>query len=135
MTHDEVPGLARPLHRGLASYEPAAIGDLFASDATYRFHPWRTRPFVGREAIVALAGSTNATTRAAGTRGTSPYAIEDDRAAVIGESRYTNPDGSLRELVFNPGRFASMTTGRCVDFVEYFMELPDRTRVAKRQRR
>ena len=45
--------LAGPLRRGLAApTSPAAIGDLFAEDAEYRYHAW-DEPLQGRDAIVA----------------------------------------------------------------------------------
>ena len=78
------------------SNDPEAIGALFAPDATYRFQPYGD-PVVGREAIVANwledpdePGSWQARYE--------PYAVDGDRAVAIGESRYVQPDGSLRDL-------------------------------------
>ena len=50
---------------------------------------------------------------------------------AIGESRYTNPDGSLRDLYFNLWTLRFDDDGRCVEFVEYFMELPERLKASR----
>lgn len=47
---------------------------------------------------------------------------------VIGESRYTKPDGTLRDLYFNSWTLEFDDQGRCVGFVEYFMQLPERVK-------
>jgi ketosteroid isomerase-like protein len=108
------------------SYDAEAIGDLFAEDVTYRYQPWAD-PVVGREAVVAdwLAnkdepGSWDAHYDA--------WAVEDDLASAIGESRYTNPDGSFRTLYYNHFALRFDGHGQCVEFVEYYMELPEKLR-------
>lgn len=125
MTHDDVQRWLDRYIAGWRSYDAAEIGDLFAEDATYRYHPWDENPLSGRDAIVANwlddrdePGSWDAWYR--------PFAVEGDRAAVIGESRYTNPDGSLRDLYFNNWTLRFDADGRCTEFVEYYMALPDR---------
>src|SRR5438552_2939751 len=82
-----------------SSYDAAAIGDLFSEDAEYRSQPWAD-PVVGREAIVAdwledkdEPGSWSAHY--------DVWALDGDRASAIGESRYTNPDGSFKTLYYN----------------------------------
>ncbi len=57
-----------------------------------------------------------------------PYPVEGDRASVIGESRYANPDGTLRDLYYNHWTLRFDADGRCVEFIEYFMDLPERLR-------
>jgi hypothetical protein len=128
MTHDDVQ---RWLDRYVAawhSYDAAEIADLFATDATYRYHPWDEGTLVGRDAIVASwrddqddPGTWDAWYK--------PFAVDGDRAAVIGESRYTKPDGSLRDLYFNNWTLRFDPDGRCLEFVEYFMALPERLAV------
>ena len=127
MTHDDVQ---RWLDRYVAawrSYDRAEIADLFAQDAVYKFHPWEEDTARGRDAIVAswvddqdAPGSWDAWYK--------PFAVEGDRAAVIGESRYTKEDGSLRDLYFNNWTLRFDEDGRCVEFVEYFMQLPERVK-------
>jgi len=91
----------------------------------YRYHPWEEDTLHGREAIVTdwlkerdEPGSYEAWYE--------PVAVDGDRASVIGESRYTNPDGSLKELYYNSFIIRFDDDGRCADFVEYFMLLPPR---------
>ena len=97
-------------------------------DAEYRYHPWDD-PISGRDAIVA---DWLESPDAAGTWEAQyePYAIDGDRASAIGTSRYTNPDGSLRTLYYNHWTLRFDGQGRCIDFVEYFMELPERLRAS-----
>ena len=47
---------------------------------------------------------------------------------AIGESRYTNPDGSFKTLYYNHFQLRFDGRGKCVEFVEYFMELPEKLR-------
>ena len=127
MTHDDVQGWLDRYIAAWRSYDPGQIGDLFGPDATYRYHPYDEEPIAGRDAIVAdwlenpdAAGSWEARYR--------PYAVDGDRASAIGESRYSNPDGSLRDLYYNHWTLRFDGDGRCVDFVEYFVALPERLR-------
>ncbi len=122
MTRDDVQRWLDAYVAAWHSYEPLAIGALFAADATYRYHPW-DEPLVGRDAIVAdwrddqdAAGSWEAHYE--------PYAIEGDRAVAIGESRYLEPDGAFRALFYNVWTLRFDGDGRCTEFVEYFTELP-----------
>ena len=54
------------------------------------------------------------------------WAVEDDLASAIGETRYTNPDGSFKALYHNFYALRFDGHGKCTEFVEYFMELPER---------
>jgi ketosteroid isomerase-like protein len=129
MTHDEVQAWLDRYIAAWRRYDPAQIGDLFATDATYRFHPWDEEPVKGRDAIVAdLLETDEAGTWEAWYR---PYAVDGDRAVVIGESKYTNPDGTLRYVYYNNWTLRFDADGRCVEFVEYFMELPERLKASR----
>lgn len=124
MTHDDVQ---RWLDRYIAawrSYDANAIGDLFATNATYRYHPWDEEALEGRDAIVA-AWLEDPDDPARWSAWYKPFAVEGDRAVAIGESRYTNPDGSLRDLYFNTWLVRFDADGRCTEFVEYFAALPN----------
>ena len=130
MTHDDVQLWLDRYVAAWTTYDPAAIGDLFAEDATYRYHPWDDEPVTGREAIVAnwLENRDEPGTWDAHY---DAWAVEGERATAIGESRYRNPDGSFRTLYYNLWALRFDDHGRCVDFVEYFMELPERLRPAR----
>ncbi len=132
MTHDDVQRWLERYVDAWMTYDPDEIGGLFAENAEYRYQPWAD-PVVGREAIVKswLEPEGNASSRdAAGTYQAhyDAWTVEGDRATALGESRYTNPDGSLRALYYNLWALRFDGDGKCVEFVEYFMELPERLR-------
>ena len=127
MTHDDVQ---RWLERYVAAwdtYDPAAIGALFADEAEYRYQPW-AEPLVGRDAIVAeLARRTR----------TSPR--RGPRTTTSGRSMASGPRRSARAAIrTRTARSATLYHnhfalrfdghGKCVEFVEYFMELPEKLR-------
>jgi SnoaL-like domain len=124
MTHDDVQHWLERYVAAWTTYDAEAIGDLFSEGASYRYQPY-SDPVVGREAIVASwlkdrdePGTFDAHYDA--------WAVEDDLASAIGESRYTNPDGSLKALYHNAFALRFDGHGKCTEFVEYFMELPER---------
>jgi len=130
MTHDDVQ---RWLDRYVAawrSYDAAEIGDLFAADAMYRYHPYDEVPVKGRDAIVVDWVDDPDEPRS-WDAWYKPYSVDGDRAVAIGETAYTNSDGSLRDLYYNVWTLQFDDDGRCVDFVEYFMALPDKIKVSR----
>jgi ketosteroid isomerase-like protein len=130
MTHDDVQRWLERYVEAWTSYDADAIGALFSEDATYRYHPWDDEPLVGRAAIVKdwLANKDDPGTYEAHY---DAWAVEDDLATAIGESRYTNPDGSFRTLFYNLWALRFDRHGKCVEFVEYFIELPERLRAGR----
>jgi ketosteroid isomerase-like protein len=106
------------------SYDRAAIGDLFAADASVRYHPYDA-PITGRQAIVeswfgvgdGAPGQDAARTYDAEYR---PVAVEGDVAVAVGVSRYTDPP-TIYDNCFVI-RFDA--EGRCAEFTEWFMERP-----------
>jgi ketosteroid isomerase-like protein len=127
MTHDDVQRWLDRYIEAWRSYDVDAIGDLFAEHAIYRFHPWEEDTVRGRAAIVA-AWRDDQDEPDSWDAWYKPFAVDGNRAAVIGESRYTKPDGTLRDLYFNSWTLEFDNEGRCVDFVEYFMQLPERVK-------
>ena len=125
MTHDDVQGWLDRYVEAWHSYDPAAIGDLFAEDATYRYHAYDPEPVAGRDAIVAdwLDGQDAPGSWEAHYE---PFAVEGERAVAVGESRYLKPDGSQRTIYYNLWTLRFDGDGRCTEFVEYFNELPAR---------
>jgi SnoaL-like protein len=129
MTHADVQRWLDRYIAAWSSYDAAAIGELFADDAEYRYQPW-AKPVVGRDAIVTdwldhkdEPGSWSAHY--------DVWTFDGERASAIGESRYTNPDGSLKTLYYNNFAMRFDGHGRCTEFVEYFMELPERLRTGR----
>jgi len=127
MTHDDVQIWLDRYVAAWSSYDANAIGELFAEDAEYRYHPYDDEPVTGREAIVEnwLENRDEPGTWEAHY---DVWTVDGERASAIGESRYTNPDGSFRTLFYNNWLLRFDGHGRCVEFVEYYMELPERLR-------
>ena len=103
------------------SYDPAAIGDLFSDDATYRYHP-EDEPVVGRAAIVAdwLAGPDTAGTYDAHYE---PLAIDGDAHVAVGWSRYfETPGGAVRDEYRNIYLVRFDDAGRATDFTEWWIQ-------------
>ncbi len=123
MTRDDVQRWLDAYVDAWRTYDPAAIGDLFSVDVSYRYQPYRD-PVVGRDAVVAdwtedpdAAGSWEAHYE--------PYAVDGERAVAVGESRYLKEDGSLLTLFYNVWLLRFDGEGRCSEFVEYWRELPE----------
>lgn len=107
--------------RAWETYDPDTIGDLFAEDATYSYHPFE-EPVRGRLAIVA---SWLHNQDAPGTYGGryEPVAIEGDLAVANGRSRYFK-DASKAELVREYDNLFLIQfdeQGRCRSIREWYM--------------
>jgi len=113
-----------------ASYDPQAIGDLFTSDAEYRFHP--SDPSIsGRAAIVRawMEPSGDASTRdEPGTWEATyePFSVDDDRAVAVGWSRYYTDTSrsTVRDIYDNVYLLEFGQDGRCRSFTEFYVERP-----------
>jgi ketosteroid isomerase-like protein len=108
------------------SYEPQAIGALFADDTLYRYHPW-DEPLRGRDAIVAAwlekpdaPGSWEAQYE--------PLAVDGNLAVATGYTRYLDSAGSLEKEYANCYVIHFDAGGRCSSFTEWFMKKPARQR-------
>ena len=117
MSRDEVQAWLEAYVAAWRSYDATQIGELFAPDASYAYHPY-DESLEGREAIVASwlgerdePGSWEAAY--------SPALIDGDRAVATGATRYQNGTvfSNLFELEFD-------AAGRCVRFVEWYVQHP-----------
>ena len=127
MTHDDVQDWLDRYVEAWRTYDPDKIGDLFAEDATHRYHAYDPEPIRGRAAIVAdWIEIENQDAPGSWTAHYEPFAVEGDRAVAVGESHYFNPDGSPRTVYYNLWTLRFDGDGRCTEFVEYFNELPKR---------
>lgn len=125
MTHDDVQGWLDRYVAAWRTYDPAAIGDLFAEDAEYRYHPW-DEPVRGRDAIVRdwVAPDGNASSRDepdAWDARYEPYAVEGDRAVAIGRSRYLAQGGEPERTYHNCYLLEFDDEGRCRASTEFFV--------------
>ena len=108
------------------SYDAAQIESLFATDATYRYHPYDTDVLEGSAAIVKDWLDNR---DAAGTYDGryEPYAVDGDRAVAIGRSTYYEDatQAKLLRAYDNVYLLRFDADGRCTEFTEYFMKEPD----------
>jgi uncharacterized protein (TIGR02246 family) len=112
------------------SYDPDAIGALFAEDATYRYHPYDPEDEVlrGRDAIVAdWRQPANRDTPGTYEGKYEPYAVDGDRAVAIGTSSYWTDEtrSTLARIYYNVYLLRFDGEGRCVEFREYYRKGPD----------
>jgi hypothetical protein len=104
------------------SYEPQAIGSLFAESAGYWFHPFDEEPVRGRESIVAnwlenrdAPGTYDAAYKA--------IAVDGDTAVANGRSYYYEGDGKTLTRVYeNIFVIRFDAQGQCVEFREWYMQ-------------
>lgn len=113
-----------------ASYDPDAIGDLFTTDAEYRFHP-SDPPINGREAIVRAWTEPSGDAAARDESGTwdahyEPFTVDGDRAVAVGWSRYytDTTQSTVRDIYDNVYLLELGSDGRCRSFTEFFVERP-----------
>ena len=113
------------------SYDRDAIGELFAEDVAYRYHP-NDEPLVGREAVVGSWLGENdadgASTRdAPGTYDAqyAPYAVDGDLVVATGTSVYRDhPDGPVTRTFDNCFLIRFSGDGRCAAFTEFYLQRP-----------
>jgi ketosteroid isomerase-like protein len=117
MTPEQVQAWLAAYVAAWRSNDAATIGELFAEDAAYRYHPYDD-PERGRDAIVAdwledpdEPGSWEASY--------APLLVDGDRAVATGETRYA--DGQTFSNLFV---LAFDGDGRCTEFTEWYMEHP-----------
>jgi ketosteroid isomerase-like protein len=110
------------------TYDPAAIGDLFSEDVSYRYHPY-DEPITGRDDVVASwlgqGDDAGASTRdAPGTYEASyaPYAIDGDAVVATGTSSYRDaPGGPVARVFHNCFVLRFDAEGRCREFTEFYV--------------
>jgi len=113
------------------SYDRDAIGELFAEDVAYRYHPY-DEPLVGRDAVVgSWLGENDAD--GASTRDAprtydaqyAPYAVDGDLVVASGTSVYQDhPDGPVTRTFDNCFLIRFDGDGRCAEFTEYYLQRP-----------
>ena len=126
MTHDDVQDWLDRYIAAWLTYDPAAIGALFAENAEYRYHPW-DEPIRGRAAIVSdwVEPDGNASTRDEPDSWDAryePYIVEGRRAVAVGWSRYLAQGETPEKLYHNVYLLEFDGEGRCRSFIEYFVE-------------
>ena len=113
------------------SYDRDQIGELFAADVLYRYHPYDD-PVSGRDAAVRswLGEAEHAGASARDEQGTydasyRAVAVDGDVAVAMGSSRYlAGPGGPVQKVYDNCFVMRFDPAGRCREFTEWYMQRP-----------
>jgi len=120
LTHDAVQRWIDAYVDAWRTYDPAAIGALFAEESTYAYHPYDSGDEVvrGREATVAdwLEEHDEPDTWEANYR---PLVVEGQWAVVQRSTSYTKGD-----FFWNLWTLRFDEENRCAELVEWFMVRP-----------
>jgi hypothetical protein len=110
--------------RAWKSYDPDAIGVLFAERCEYRYHPF-DEPLRGRDEIVTSWVEDDPDEPGTYDAVYEPVAVDGDVAVATGSSTYTNADGSVRAIYDNCFVLRFEPDGRCSAFTEWFVQRPE----------
>ena len=107
------------------------IGELFADDVKYRYHPYDD-PVEGRDEVVRswLGETEDATASTRDEKGTydaayRTVAVDGDVAVATGSSVYlSGPGGPVREVFDNCFVMRFDAAGRCREFTEWYIRRP-----------
>jgi ketosteroid isomerase-like protein len=113
------------------SYDRDRIGELFAEDVRYRYHPYDD-PVEGREAVVRswLGEEEYPGASARDEPGTFDAAyravtVDGDVAVATGSSSYlSGPGGAVEEVYDNCFVMRFDSAGRCREFTEWYVQRP-----------
>ena len=113
------------------SYDSSQIGELFAEDVQYRYHPY-DEPVVGRDAVVRswrgddqTAGTSTRDQEGTYDASYQAVAIDGDVAVAIGSSRYTSrPGGAARGVYDHCFVMRFNSAGQCCELTEWYVKRP-----------
>ena len=114
-------------------YDRARIGELFAADVRYRYHPY-DEPVAGREAVVRswLGEEDHAGASTVDEPGTfdaayQAVAVDGDTVVATGTSSYrAAPGGAVEKVYDNCFVMRFDAAGRCREFTEWYVRRPRR---------
>jgi ketosteroid isomerase-like protein len=113
------------------TYDRDRIGELFAEDVEYRYHPYDD-PVRGRAAVIRswLGEATYAGASTPDEPGTfdasyRAVAVDGDVAVATGSSTYrSSPGGPVEKVYDNCFLIRFDSAGRCLEFTEWYMQRP-----------
>jgi len=113
------------------SYDREQIGELFAENVNYRYHP-HDDPVEGRDAVVrsSLGEDEHASASTRDEKGTydaeyRAVAVDGDVAVAIGSSSYlSGPGGAVQKVYNNCFVMRFDSAGRCREFTEWYVQRP-----------
>ena len=128
MDKTEVDRWLRAYVEAWKSYDRDQIGELFAEDVKYRYHP-HDDPVEGRDAVVrSWLGDAGASTRDKKGTYDAAYravAVDGDLAVATGSSSYlSEPGGPVQKVFDNCFVMRFDSAGRCREFTEWYVPRP-----------
>ena len=125
MDKTEVDRWLRAYVEAWKSYGRDQIGELFAEDVKYRYHPYDD-PVEGRDAVVrSWLGDAGASTRDKKDTYDAAYravAVDGDLAVATGSSSYlSEPGGPVQKIFDNCFVMRFDSAGRCREFTEWYV--------------
>jgi hypothetical protein len=118
MTHDDAARWLDAYIEAWRTYDPAAIGALFADEAEYRYHPW-DEPLHGRAAIVA-SWTDDKDAPGSWEAHYAPWAVDGNRVVATGTSRYVEESRTYHNVFLIEFDHA----GTATSFTEVFAQQP-----------
>jgi len=133
MDKAEVDQWLRAYVEAWKSYDRAQIGELFAEDVRYRYHPY-DEPVAGRAAVVRSwlgedehAGASTPDEPGTFAAAYQAVAVDGDIAVATGTSSYlSEPGGAVEEVYHNCFVMRFDSAGRCREFTEWYVQRPHR---------
>lgn len=121
MDHDQVQQWIDHYVSAWQSGDRDAIGDLFTEDARYGYRPWDSdeHTVVGRDAIVD-SWLENPDDPSTWTASYEPYAVDGDRAVVVGWTKYQGSEDHP-ERKYHNAFLLRFRDGRCAAFNEFYV--------------
>jgi ketosteroid isomerase-like protein len=134
MEKAEVDRWLRAYVEAWKSYDRELIGELFAEDVEYRYHPY-DEPVVGRAAVVsswlgeeAPPGASTPDEPGTFDAAYRAVAVDGDVAVATGSSTYrSEPGGAVEKIYDNCFVMRFDSAGRCREFTEWYMRRPQPT--------
>ena len=128
MDKTEVDRWLRAYVEAWKSYDRDQIGELFAEDVKYRYHPYDD-PVEGRDAVVrSWLGDAGASTRDKKGTYDAAYravAVDGDLAVATGSSSYlSEPGGPVQKVFDNCFVMRFDSSGQCREFTEWYVPRP-----------
>lgn len=121
MDHEQVQQWIDDYVSAWQSGDRVAIGDLFTEGARYGYRPWDSEEHtvVGRDAIVD-SWLENPDDPSTWTAAYEPYAVDGDRAVVVGWTRYQG-SADHPERKYHNAFLVRFRDGRCAEFNEFYV--------------
>jgi len=133
MDKAQADGWLREYVEAWKSYDRARIGELFAEDVSYRYHPY-DEPVVGREAVVRSwlgeedpVGASTPDEPGTFDAAYQAVAVDGDTVVATGASSYlAEPGGEVEKVYDNCFVMRFDPAGRCREFTEWYVQRPPR---------